>query len=71
MYHNTPVVKFNHKEIILDTGGHQTVTTRNRMNQASNQYALGFRIFQKSFELFLKFKGRTFPFIGNRVRLIR
>jgi len=38
--HQTDVVKFNNKKIILDTGGWKTQMTKNRMNQASNQYDL-------------------------------
>jgi hypothetical protein len=70
-YHSTQVVRFNHKKIKLDTGGRQTVTTRARMNQASNQYVLGFRVFQKNFELFAEFKGRTLPFKGHTITLNR
>jgi len=70
-YHNTQVVRFNSKKIILHTGGHQTVTTRSRMNQSSNQYALGFRVFQKNFELFVKFKGHQRSFNGNTITLNR
>ena len=46
-YHHTCVVKFNSDEIILDSGGWRTVTSKLRMNQASNQYGLGFSVYQK------------------------
>ncbi|MFW6272830.1 MAG: hypothetical protein ACOC2U_03525 [bacterium] len=46
-YHNTDVVKFNEKEIILNSGGWLTNTTKTRMNQASNQFNLGYNVYQE------------------------
>ena len=46
-YHKTDVVTVNQDgSITLDTGGWFTQTTKNRMNQASNQYGLCFRVYQ-------------------------
>ena len=52
-YHNTDVVSFNNDEIVLRTGGYRTATTRTRMNQAANQFGLGFRIHQSDFAWFV------------------
>ena len=41
-YHQTVVVRFNHEHIILNSGGYRTATTKTRMNQASNQFDLGY-----------------------------
>ena len=49
-YHSTVVVEFDQEQIRLDSGGWQTATTKSRMNQASNQFDLGYRVFQKDFE---------------------
>jgi len=46
-YHKTDVVKFTKKVITLNSGGWKTATTKNRMVQASNQFGLGFSVFQK------------------------
>lgn len=46
-YHQTDVVKFNEKSIILNTGGYFTPTTKTRMNQASGQFDLGYTIRQE------------------------
>lgn len=46
-YHQTDVVRFNDKQIILNTGGWFTNTTKLRMNQASHQYGLGFGVCQE------------------------
>ena len=43
-YHATNVVTFNDKEIVLRTGGWKTKTTKARMDQASNQFGLGYSI---------------------------
>ncbi len=71
-YHETPVVIFDEDSIALNTGGWNTVTTRNRMNQASNQFNLGFRVFQKRGELFCNYLGQDLPFNGqDRMYLTR
>lgn len=53
-YHNTDVVSFNEIEIILRSGGYQTLTTKTRMNQAARQFGLAFRVFQKNHEWFVE-----------------
>ena len=64
-YHSTEVVRFNTDEIVLDSGGWHTVTTKLRMNQASNMFHLGFRVSQRQHEWFVDYyaQGRlTFTF---------
>jgi hypothetical protein len=70
-YHQTSVVSFDSTKIKLDTGGWKTHTTKLRMNQASNQYGLGYRVYQKDFEWYADFKGREIPFDGNGLVLKR
>lgn len=48
VYHNTAVVKFDQDIIELNSGGWRTNTTKVRMNQASNQFGLGFHVFQRN-----------------------
>lgn len=45
-YHDTVVIKWNKTEIILDSGGWRTVTTKLRMNQASAQFGLRIQVYQ-------------------------
>ena len=52
-YHQTDVVKFNEHEIILNSNGWTTATTKARMNQTSNQFGLGFQVYQKDFNWFV------------------
>ena len=60
--HNTDVVAFDSKLIILRCNGWFTVNTKTRMNQASNQFNLGYQVYQKDHEWFVDFKGKTVVF---------
>jgi hypothetical protein len=65
-YHNTDVVTFTDKTITLDSGGWETVTTKLRMNQAANQFGLGYYVSQKNFEWFVTLpSGKTVDFKDN------
>jgi len=66
-YHNTDVVEFGNERITLRTDGWHTYTTKTRMNQASNQFGLGFYVWQKNFKWFVDFQGETSPFEENMV----
>lgn len=52
-YHDTDVVKWTAKKIILDSGGWRTATTKTRMNQASRQFGLGFSVFQEDYSWYV------------------
>ena len=70
VYHNTCVVRFNADEIILDTGGYQTVTTKRRMNQTARQFRLGFYVYQRDWSWYVSFDDTErddIPFLSNRV----
>tara|TARA_R110002167_G_scaffold192918_1_gene395512 strand:- start:1493 stop:1789 length:297 start_codon:yes stop_codon:yes gene_type:complete len=68
-YHATQVVKFSGERIVLNTGGWKTVTTKARMNQAANQFALGYTVFQKNHAWFVSFGGADLPFDGESITL--
>lgn len=70
-YHNTVVVEASDSHIILRTGGWKTNTTKTRMNQASNQFELGYQVYQKNFDWFVTYKGETHEFNGNNLTLDR
>ncbi len=62
-YHATDVVAFNADSITLNTGGWNSATTKLRMNQAANQFGLGFQVYQKDFEWFvILFKGGNWDY---------
>ena len=69
-YHQTEVVQFNDKLIVLNSNGWTTATTKNRMNQTSNQFGLDYYVFQKDFEWFVDFNGKTLEF-SDRMILTR
>lgn len=71
VYHATKVVRFNDKEIELNTGGWRTNTTKTRMNQASNQFDLGYVVRQKDYDWFVDYNGSTIPFNDSRITLKR
>lgn len=48
-YTDTDIVKWVKNKIILCSGGWKSVTTKRKMNQASNQFNLGYSVFQKDF----------------------
>ncbi len=66
-YHATEVVIFNDNHIWLNSGGWYTNTTKTRMNQASNQFGLGFSVYQKDYDWFVSFHGKTIPFKDNMI----
>jgi hypothetical protein len=61
-YHTTIVVRITRRGVFLDSGGWETVTTKRRMNQASDEFDLGFYVFQKNFDWFVSYKGEEIPF---------
>jgi hypothetical protein len=69
-YHSTDVVTVKPDGTVeLRTGGWRTATTLQRMRQASNQYKLGYSVYQKAYAWFVEWKGQTLPFDGDRLTL--
>ena len=66
-YHDTIVVSFDQEHIRLDSGGWLTNTTKTRMNQASNQFGLGYTVYQKDYQWFVEFDNKTIPFKDGMV----
>lgn len=66
-YHDTDVVVWNEKIVTLNTGGWRTATTKARMNQTSNQFGLGYQVYQEKGEWYIWFPGtdrEEIPFEG-------
>ena len=73
-YHNTDVVQFDSLYITLNTGGWETATTKLRMNQASNQFGLGYQVYQKDYRWYVvisQLDGETVEFTGRRMTFPR
>ena len=64
-YHATNIVVFDPDVIRLDSGGWFSATTKARMNQASNQFSLGYNVFQKKHAWYVSFNGETTPFVDG------
>jgi hypothetical protein len=58
-YHSTVIVEWSNTQITLRTDGYETVTTKRKMNQASLQFNLGYRVFQDDFTWYVVYKGET------------
>lgn len=71
IYHQTAVVTYNFEQIILNTGGWWTRSTKTRMNQASEALGLGFRVFQKKGDWFVDYKGNIQPFDNDSITITR
>jgi hypothetical protein len=62
-YVNTLIVDKVGDTITLDSGGWETVTTKRKMNQAAQQFALGYAVTQRNFKWFVTLPtGATVPF---------
>ena len=71
-YHSTDVVVFDADTITLDTGGWFTVTTKLRMNQAAEQYGLGYKVYQMGGAWFVEYNGVEHSFgHSDRIELKR
>jgi len=63
MLHSTYVVKIHpDNTYTLQTGGWQTVTTKDRINQYSPV-----RVYQRKYEWFVRINGKEYPFMENMV----
>jgi len=53
-YHSAVIVEWTAETVTLRTGGWDTVTTRRKMNQASNQFGLGYQVFRHDGDSFVR-----------------
>lgn len=70
-YHNTIVVSFDYNKIKLNTGGWFSNTTKTRMNQTSNQFGLGFRVYQKNYDWYVEYNNKIYSFEQNQIEFKR
>jgi len=69
-YHSTRVVTIHlNGDVTLRTGGYRTNTTKCRMNQAANQYGLGFHVYQQDFGWFIQVGKLQVPFIDRELTI--
>lgn len=65
VYHSTVVVRWNELEILLNSNGWRTATTKTRMNQAAKQFRLDFDVYQQDFEWFVDIGNEVIPFVDG------
>ena len=53
-YHATQIVRFDDATITLCMGGHDTETTRRKMNQAAAQFRLPFMVYRDKGETYMR-----------------
>ena len=69
--YQTVIVSWDSEKIHINSGRHNTVTTRRRMNEASKHYALGFRVSSKKGQLVVTYKEVTHTDEDNFITLVR
>lgn len=65
-YCMTDIVVFDANTVTLDSGGWRTVTTKRKMQQASNQFGLGYGIWQEDHCWYVsRYQGDKVPFVDG------
>ena len=66
VYHKTAVVKYNDDKIILNSGGWETPTTKDRMNATAHENGLCYYVYQKDFVWYVVLDNKKcYPFEDN------
>jgi hypothetical protein len=69
-YHSTVIVEVSPEgRVTLDHNGWKTATTKTRMNQASNQFGLGYSVWQRKGGWFIHHNGSDISFDVGPVTL--
>jgi len=72
VYVSTRIVSFDAHQVTLRSGGWETVTTKRKMNQASNQFGLGFYVRQHKGKWSVRFRdGRASVAFFDGMRINR
>lgn len=71
VYYETAIVTFNDRQIILNTGGWWTASTKERMNWVSRKMNLGYRVRQSGQDWYVEYQGKSCSYETNQVRLDR
>jgi hypothetical protein len=66
-YHKTDIVQFSANVIVLQNGGWFTPTTKKKMNRASQEFNLGFFVFQRDFTWYVTFQCRDMEYYNGMV----
>lgn len=70
-YHDTVVVEFSEHEIVLNSGGFRSATTKGRMNQTANEFlGLDYHVYQEKGRWWVQYGGKDWLF-EDRMLLYR
>ena len=67
--HQIATVDHNLKAVKLSSCGYETRTTKSRLNALLQEVKYGCSIFQKNFDWFVEYQGRTLPFDDTTLTL--
>lgn len=72
IYRGTPIVVWTAHNVVLQTGGWRSVTTKRKMNQASHEFGLGFGVSQKNYDWTVTTpRGDAIPFDSSSIAFAR
>ena len=63
--HGNLIARIGETWIELFDGGHQSKTTKSRLNAILSEHGCGESIFQKNFQWFVNFQGSPIPFFSG------
>ena len=69
--YGTSVVVVKNNQITLNTGGWFTTTTKQRMNQASQEFNLGYSVYAAKGHWYVEYKNVHIRFVGDGVSFKR
>lgn len=64
--YDTDIITFQNNKITFDTGGFNTNTTFNRMNEFG---ANGIKIYRRNYEPYAEYNGKVYPFQDNKLTI--
>ena len=65
--HNIATLDHTTKALRLSSCGYETVTTKSRLNAILEEVKYGAKVFQKNFDWFVKYQGKTVDFIDGMI----
>ena len=63
--HGNHIATVKDHSIIIKDGGWQSNTTKSRLNALLDEFSYGMRVFQKNYEWFISYAGKTFDFVSG------
>ena len=63
--HGNHIATVKSNSIIIKDGGWQSNTTKSRLKALLDEFSYGMRVFQKNYEWFISYAGRTFDFVSG------